>query len=61
MPNYYIGCIICGKPLRLGETHVGSDGLPVHEECYVLKVKLAQATTHETTPKRNSGSTSSNH
>jgi hypothetical protein len=43
MKNYYLGCAICGKPLQLA----GADtqhGLPVHEERYVLRLKLRQAT-----------------
>jgi hypothetical protein len=43
MKSYYLGCAICGKPLPLQ----GADtqhGLPVHEECYALRLKLRQAT-----------------
>jgi hypothetical protein len=43
MKNDYLGCAICGKPLQVQ----GADtqhGLPVHEECYLLRLKLRQAT-----------------
>jgi hypothetical protein len=34
-------CWICGKAVRLEECKVDASGLPVHEHCYLLKVKLA--------------------
>jgi len=37
----FMGCAICGKPLRLAEAKSENGGLPVHEECYYLKVKQA--------------------
>jgi hypothetical protein len=42
--NYHIGCAICGKPLRLDSAKAGDDVLPMHEECYLLRLKLKQAT-----------------
>jgi len=48
MQNYYIGCAICGRPIRLEEAHTGDEGLPMHEECFLLKLKLKQMTTPHT-------------
>ena len=44
MKNYYLGCAICGKPLHLQAADT-QHGLPVHEECFVLRLKLRKATT----------------
>ena len=44
-PNYYLGCAICGKPLRLASAKVGDDVLPMHEQCYLSKLTLKQSTT----------------
>jgi len=41
MQNYYIGCAICGKPLRLEAARTEHGDLPVHEECYLLRLKEA--------------------
>jgi hypothetical protein len=54
MKNFYMGCAICGKPLRLEQAHSGDDGLPVHEECYVLGVKRAKTKQEGTTERRKS-------
>lgn len=35
-----MGCAICGKPLRLVAAKVENGGLPIHEECYLLRLKL---------------------
>ena len=40
-----MGCAICGKPLRLASAKSENGGLPVHEECYLLRLKLKQETT----------------
>ena len=45
MQNYYIGCAICGRPVRLAEAHIEEGDLPVHEECYLLRLKLKQLAT----------------
>ena len=39
-----MGCAICGKPLRLAAAKAENGGLPIHEECYLLRLKLKQAT-----------------
>ena len=39
-----IGCAICGKPLRLVAATTENGGLPIHEECYMLRLRLKQAT-----------------
>jgi hypothetical protein len=44
MQNCYMGCAICGKPLRLDAANT-QDGLPVHDECNLLRLKLKEATT----------------
>jgi hypothetical protein len=44
MQNCYMGCAICGKPLRLDAANT-QDSLPVHEECNLLRLKLKEATT----------------
>lgn len=36
-------CRICGRPIPLEVAKTDADGRPLHEECYVLKVKLEQA------------------
>jgi len=41
MVNVYMGCAICGRPLRLEEAHTEDGGLPVHEECYVPRERRA--------------------
>jgi hypothetical protein len=33
-------CWICGKIVYLEECKVDASGLPVHESCYVAKVRL---------------------
>lgn len=34
-------CWICGRVVYLEESKVDRSGLPVHESCYVMKMKLA--------------------
>jgi hypothetical protein len=41
----FMGCAICGKPLRLATAKSGNSGLPIHDECHMLRLKLKQATT----------------
>jgi hypothetical protein len=36
-------CSICNKPLDLKIAVTDQDGKPVHEECYVLKLRLEEA------------------
>jgi hypothetical protein len=40
----FMGCAICGKPLRLAASKSENSGLPIHEECYLLRLKLIEAT-----------------
>ena len=37
-------CRICGKPVSVETAKTDGDGKAIHEECYVLKVKLENAT-----------------
>jgi len=43
-------CRICGKPAAVETCKTDGDGKAVHEECYVLNVKIEQASKdgHET-------------
>ena len=41
----FMGCAICGKPLRLASAKSNNGRLPIHEECHMLRLKLMQATT----------------
>jgi hypothetical protein len=36
-------CSICNKPVDLDIAVTDQDGKPVHEECYVLKMRLKEA------------------
>jgi hypothetical protein len=36
-------CNICNKPVEPDIAVTDQDGKPVHEECYVLKVRLEEA------------------
>ena len=45
MQSGFMGCAICGKPLRLATAKSQDGGLPVHEECYLLRSKLKDAQT----------------
>jgi hypothetical protein len=47
-------CFICGKPVPLESANTNEYGRAVHEECYVLRMKLEQATK----PVRKSSETS---
>ena len=44
MPSGLMGCAICGKPLRLAAATSENGGLPMHEDCYLLRLRLKQAT-----------------
>jgi hypothetical protein len=35
-------CAICGKPITLEQAKVTEDGKPVHEECFVAKIRLSK-------------------
>ena len=37
-------CSICNKPVQLETSKTDENGSAVHEECYVLKLTLKQAT-----------------
>jgi hypothetical protein len=39
MDNKTVTCVICNKPVSLETTRTDEDGQPVHEECYVLRVR----------------------
>jgi len=41
--NGFMGCAICGKPLRLAESKSDGSGWPVHEKCYLLSLEAKQA------------------
>jgi hypothetical protein len=36
-------CQICGKPVAVETSKTDENGRAIHEDCYVLKVKLEQA------------------
>jgi hypothetical protein len=36
-------CRICGKPIAVETSKTDGDGQAIHEDCYVLKIKLEQA------------------
>jgi hypothetical protein len=55
MASHEIGCVICGKPLPIEEAKTEDDGLPVHEECYVLRLKLKRAAGEEDTDPGSAG------
>jgi hypothetical protein len=38
-------CGICNEPVRLETSKTDETGRAVHEECYILKVKLHRPTT----------------
>ncbi len=40
MQSYFMGCAVCGKPLRLSAAKSENGGLPAHEECDQLRLKL---------------------
>jgi hypothetical protein len=36
-------CQICGKPVAVETSKTDEDGRAIHEDCYVMKVRLKQA------------------
>ncbi len=38
-------CSVCNEPVELETTRSNENGKAIHEECYVLKFRLKQATT----------------
>ena len=38
-------CSVCNEPVELNTAKVNEVGNPIHEECYVVKVRLREATT----------------
>jgi hypothetical protein len=38
-------CYLCDKPLPLEDSKTDESGKAVHEECYLLKLRLRQAST----------------
>lgn len=36
-------CRICGRPVAVETSKTDEDGRAIHEDCYVVKVKLDQA------------------
>lgn len=40
----FMGCAICGRPLRLATAKSEHGDLPVHEACHLLRVQLKQET-----------------
>ena len=39
IPQSSITCAICGKAITLGQSKVTEDGKPLHEDCFVKKIK----------------------
>jgi hypothetical protein len=37
-----IRCAIFGKPIKLERAKVSEEGKPVHEECFVAKIRLSR-------------------
>lgn len=46
-PHPNVICRICGKPVSIGTAKTDAAGQAIHEECFVLKVKLEQASRDE--------------
>ena len=44
MPTFHapIKCAICDNPISLEDAKVTENGKPVHEECYVAKLRLGK-------------------
>ena len=38
-------CGVCGQPVKVETMRTDEFGRPVHEQCYILKVKLHRATS----------------
>lgn len=41
-------CWICGKEVRLEQCKIDESGLPVHEPCYVVRVRFSASHTLRT-------------
>ncbi len=41
------GCLLCGKPVPLDTSKTYENEKAVHEECYVLKMRLKRATSKD--------------
>jgi hypothetical protein len=39
-------CILCNNPVPLGSSKTNEDGKAVHEECYLLRMRLQRATSN---------------
>jgi hypothetical protein len=40
-------CILCNNPVPLGSSKTDEDGEAVHEECYLLRMRLKRATNKD--------------
>jgi len=40
-------CILCNNPVPLGSSKTNEDGKAVHEECYLLRMRLKRATSND--------------
>ena len=52
-------CRICGRPVPVETAKTDSEGKPIHEECYALKVKFKEASRDSRAPDGHSHSTRS--
>jgi hypothetical protein len=43
-----VKCAICGHPIALEVSKVNEEGDPVHEGCYVMKLRAAKSNSSET-------------
>src|SRR5713101_5227949 len=50
-----IKCAICGNPISLEDAKVTENGKPVHEECYVAKLRLGKLSNTELDQLRGGG------
>jgi hypothetical protein len=40
-------CLLCGKPVSLDTSKTDENGKAIHEECYVLRMRLRRATSKD--------------
>lgn len=40
-------CLLCGKPVPLDTSKTDENGKAIHEECYVLRMRLRRATSKD--------------
>ena len=40
-------CILCGNPVLLGNSKTDENGKAVHDECYLLRMRLKRATSKD--------------